>query len=395
MTRKELAARLGEYRSPDGDRLRAGERERALAVVNGARPGAAAAELEALAEALLQGDLSLSHFRTALSLVSAPPARRSAAGMQLRALLAFVAVAVILELFTCLQAYLPGAAKPPAAQAPAPMAPASDDRIIVNGKDGSILVKVPAGKFSMGSDGYDIDEKPAHAVTLPDYYIGRYEVTNGQYEQFVRQSSHRGEPFWRDYAGPGRERYPVVCVSWADAAAYCRWAGLRLPTEEEWEKAARGTDGRKLPWGNDWNVNRCSNWAITDGKLIAVRLDFKSGHGPLPVGMIPEGASPYGALDMAGNVWEWCDGWYRPYPGNSYRSPFFNKKYRVVRGGSWDHDGTDCLRCANRLRLDPDRSNTTGFRVCRDADRSLAGRLGGAAAEEKAAHLLVAHPRGH
>lgn len=245
----------------------------------------------------------------------------------------------------------------------------------VNGRDGTVLLLVPGGPFIKGSDGGDEDERPSHTVVIPDFYIGRCEVTNAQFGRFVTESRYTPQGFWEDYAGAGKERNPVVGITYQDALAYCRWAQVRLPTESEWEKASRGSDGRKWPWGNAWDKNRCNNGLMERPDLQKFRTVVRGGIGPMPVGMFPEGASPCGALDMAGNVWEWCSDLYAPYPGSAYKVKENEKGFRVIRGGSWDNDPPDCLRGCNRLRFMPDRSFVIGFRVARDAPKSTAVRL--------------------
>jgi len=204
-----------------------------------------------------------------------------------------------------------------------------------NPKDGSVLVRVPAGAFLMGSQDGDSDaldeEKPAHEVDLDEYWIGKCEVTNEQFERFVAETGYRttaevegSAVSWRTMKEQWGPQVPVVCVSWFDARAYCEWAGGRLPTEAEWEKAVRGTDGRKYPWGNNWDASLA--WC-----------EQTSGGRPHPVGELVAGASPYGCLDMAGNAWEWCSDWSAEYPSSSVRNPTGPGEgaYRVYRGGSW------------------------------------------------------------
>ena len=228
------------------------------------------------------------------------------------------------------------------------------------GQDGAEMILIPAGEFIMGSpegEG-DNNEQPQHTVFLDAFYIDKYEVTNAQYKQFMDATGHKAPEYWDDekYNQPNQ---PVVGVTWHDAVAYAKWAGKRLPTEAEWEKAARGVDGRKYPWGNEWNSSKCnSNVGGDEYKYTA------------PVGSFPDGASPYGVMDMAGNVWEWCADW---YDRNYYsRSPQQNPKgpdsgsRRVLRGGSWGYD-TDYLRCASRSGSAPaDRSRNGGFRCAQD-----------------------------
>jgi formylglycine-generating enzyme required for sulfatase activity len=238
------------------------------------------------------------------------------------------------------------------------------------------MVYVPAGEFTMGSDEYD--DAQVHTVYLDAFYIDRTEVTNAQYRKCVEvggcprepTSCDSGEPTYEDGS---KADYPVVCVSWEDANAYCRWAGKRLPTEAKWEKAARGTDGRTYPWGNDFD---CHKGNFDDEEEIN---DYVVPGGPncdgyvrtAPVGSYPAGASLYGALDMAGNVWEWVADWYGEY--YYIQSPYRNppgpslETARVLRGGSW-YDGSDSVRSAIRHAAGPgDRLNSVGFRCARDS----------------------------
>lgn len=220
------------------------------------------------------------------------------------------------------------------------------------------MVHVPAGEFLMGDD--------KHRQTIASAYsIARNEVTVAQFDAFVQAKGYKTEAekegwayawagrnllvvqgaSWRKPGFPQGRDHPVVCVSANDADAWCTWAGLRLPSEEEWEKAARGTSGNVYPWGNDWDGSKCNHGTFA-------WCDESDGYKHTsPVGAFPQGASPYGALDMAGNVWEWT----RAVDGSD----------RVVRGGSWYGDAGGC-RAADRGRGGPsNRVASLGFRPAR------------------------------
>ena len=210
------------------------------------------------------------------------------------------------------------------------------------------MVYIPAGEFTMGSNIGDKDESPQHKVYVASFYIDRFEVTNAQYAKFKKGYKYNTEKVdetvnkeeWMD------DDKPVVNISWEDAVAYCEWAGKRLPTEAEWEKAARGTDSRKYPWGNIHDMS----FAEPDGivKTAAWRA----------------GKSPYGAYWMAGGAWEWTADWYEPYEGNDVGSPAYDKKYKVIRGASRFADPS-MQRCAHRYYLDPNMKQSgypVGFR---------------------------------
>lgn len=203
------------------------------------------------------------------------------------------------------------------------------------------MIAVPAGDFIRGTDEVDeahfaeeqgivkpwfVDEGPAQKVFLPLYYIDQTEVTNAQYAEFIRSTRRTPPGHWENgqYA-KGSDRFPVVMVSWQDAQDYCHWKGGRLPTEAEWEKAARGPDGRRYPWGDEFDLKK----ANVGGQSQDLT----------PAGNYPEGKSPYGALDMIGNVWEWTADWYHPYPGSKYQSKEYGKQLKVIRGNSWSAIG--------------------------------------------------------
>jgi len=240
----------------------------------------------------------------------------------------------------------------------------------ITGRDGAQMRLIPAGEFQMDSDDYD-DEKPVHTVYLDAFYIDKYEVTNAQYKEFMESTGHKAPLYWDDsnYNSPGQ---PVVGVTWEDANAYAKWAGKLLPTEAEWEKAARGgLVGKKYVWGDDWPPpEKAGNFADESAKKVFTGWSIIEGYDDgyayaAPVGSFsPNG---HGLYDMAGNVWEWCVDW---YDGEYYkRSPERNPtgpdsgSTRVLRGGSWYYDGPDYLRVANRNNNDPtNTNNNVGFR---------------------------------
>jgi len=221
------------------------------------------------------------------------------------------------------------------------------------------LVYIPAGDFIMGSDGEvaDEDEKPAHLVRLSAFWIDQTEVTNDMYTRCVSAGACTSLAHSRpDIAS--HPNYPVQGVAWFQAAVYCSWAGRRLPTEAEWEKSARGQDGRTYPWGEAKPNDDLANF----GHLNADVVD---------VGSFPEGASPYGVLDMAGNVYEWVSDWYvEDYYGIS---PTANPQgpasgvQRILRGGNWSSN-PDNLKSPNRFWAFPGRNDFDGFRCAMDAD---------------------------
>lgn len=225
--------------------------------------------------------------------------------------------------------------------------------------DGMVLV--PGGPFRMGSDEFDL-EGPPRTVVLPAFWIDRYPVTGAAYLAFVRATGHAEPPDWPSGRPvPGREDHPVERVSWHDAVAYAAWAGKRLPSEAEWEKAARGTDGRRFPWGDTFSEDRCIAW---DHAMV---LDVTT----VPVASHPSGASPYGVEQLAGNVEEWVQDELRPYPGSVHDSPSAAGGLRVVRGGSWFYT-QEHTRCAYRRGLRPEFTGWTqaggpGFRCAMDA----------------------------
>lgn len=244
-----------------------------------------------------------------------------------------------------------------------------DSSVIVKEKDGAQMVLIPAGEFVMGSKEWFNDEQPSRKVYLDNFYIDKYEVTNAQYKKFITETGHRipinhTDPrydLWKKDGSfpPEIAQKPVVNVSWEDAVAYAKWAGKRLPTEAEWEKAARGTDQRRYPWGNNDPDAKCANFARPwEGEKTFV-----------DVTSMKEGASPYGVFHMAGNVSEWVDDLYDHdfYKTGLSKNPkaSYGGSYRVIRGGSW-MDPDFYLRCTNRdFDMPGDRHGSIGFRCVR------------------------------
>ena len=236
--------------------------------------------------------------------------------------------------------------------------------LVVNAKDGSVLVRVPAGEFEMG-DGQDTN-CPKHRVRLDEYWIGVYCVTNRQYGRFVTETKHRA-PDVSDYSGApaiwqngqcpaAKLDHPVVCVSWDDAVAYGKWSGLVLPSEAQWEKAARGPKGLIYPWGSGWEESRCRNDKNKGTEQTASAWGY------------PAGASGTGTYQQGGNVYEWCADWYEEkyYAQSPTENPPGPQAgaSRVYRGGCWWLVDASNFRGAFRLWDDPSLRRR-GFRLVR------------------------------
>ncbi|NIQ00807.1 MAG: SUMF1/EgtB/PvdO family nonheme iron enzyme [Nitrospinaceae bacterium] len=247
------------------------------------------------------------------------------------------------------------------------------------------MVLVPSGYFLMGTDEVDTDnhavslglakpwfadESPQRRLYLPDFYIDRYEVTNQQYYIFTQATDHRPPKLWRGRKYPeGWDHLPVTGVTFFDAAAYAEWAGKRLPSEQEWEKAARGSQDFHYPWGVGFDFSKAN--------LSRTPIPRKE-HGLKSVGSFPQGASPYGAEDMIGNAWEWVWDYYEPYPGNTWDAKQYLGKRLVVRGMSYlgighfpkkEYKKVMALmaRVSYRQKMSPVRSAIdVGFRCAKD-----------------------------
>jgi formylglycine-generating enzyme required for sulfatase activity len=260
---------------------------------------------------------------------------------------------------------------PPAEEGSVPSAsePVADEEPISDE-----MVTIPAGPFVRGTVSGGFDEQPQRTIELPTFSIDRFEVTNHQYQQFVLATGHRkAGPPSRYAKSIGKMRgtnQPAVYVSWEDANEYCRWKGKRLPTEAEWEKAMRGTDGRLWPWGNQEKPNG-ANWArVQDGHDVSAR-----------VGSFSADTSPYGVMDGAGNVMEWVgdwyqEGYYKESPDKDPPGPEFGT-FRVLRGGGYTTTGGD-VRITSRSKMVPDfRDETIGFRC------AISGTFAGSGARGK------------
>jgi len=223
------------------------------------------------------------------------------------------------------------------------------------------MVYVPKGEFIMGSNDHGADERPEHIVYLDSYFIDRYPVTNAQFAAFVEESGHRPEGRWHQYFTPETKDFPVRDVTSNDAQAYAAYYSKSLPTEAQWERAARGTAGQKYPWGNKWSAK--ASYVALHGKK-----PYKK---PAPVGSAKKGASPCGVCDMAGFIWEWCQDWYAEdyYASSPITNPQGPERgsVRVVRGGGWYGNLADHSRCAKRGHARAGRRRHYGIRCVRNA----------------------------
>lgn len=222
------------------------------------------------------------------------------------------------------------------------------------------MALVPAGEFLMGSTAGDPDELPAHKVYVNAFFIDKHQLSVAQYARFLEDTQHEVPPDWSIMNRPQHRNRPVANVDWAEAEAYCKWAGKRLPTEAEWEKAARGTDGRTYPWGNQPPTSL----------LVNAGKETWGNHAVVtPGGSFEEGKSPYGVYDMAGNVWEWVSDWYDQdyYKTGPRHNPTGSPtgEYKVIRGGSWGSAPKDLRSSERETHLPTFRGFGTGFRCAK------------------------------
>jgi formylglycine-generating enzyme required for sulfatase activity len=223
------------------------------------------------------------------------------------------------------------------------------------------MLLITEGEFTMGTDqsealGPNIprsnnDARPRHLVDLPAFFMDKTEVTNAQYKEYCDATKYPAPPKWKGGSFPaGEDDFPVTHVTVYEAAAFAVWAGKRLPTEAEWEKAARGTDAREFPWGSGWENSR-----VVTNRSRADR-----------VGTHPSGASPYGVLDMSGNVYEWTASWYDAYPDAPIRFPEFGEQMKVIRGGGFDGYESIYRTFYRSVAFPGSRSEWIGFRCVKD-----------------------------
>jgi formylglycine-generating enzyme required for sulfatase activity len=239
------------------------------------------------------------------------------------------------------------------------------ETVIVWPADGKDMLFIPGGAFVMGSDDGNPSHQPEHQVQVADFYLDRWPVTNAEYKKFVDATDHPVPNYdvsWCDTEGynwdpktrmvpEGKADHPVVLVTWQDAMAYAAWAHKRLPTEAEWERAARGLEGRRYPWGEEFQAGCCNCKEAGLGTTS-------------PVGSFsPDGDTPEGLVDMLGNVWEWTNSLFWPYPydANDGRESREASGFRVLRGASWRNDA-NVVHCLSRLDGDFQFFSNVGFR---------------------------------
>jgi formylglycine-generating enzyme required for sulfatase activity len=224
------------------------------------------------------------------------------------------------------------------------------------------MVLIPAGEFILGTNDESADKDgfahPEQKMDLPAFWIDKWEVTNMEFLEFAAKTGYSGEGAkegrnWRTFVSVERAKYPVVYITWNDATAYCKAAGKRLPTEFEWEKAARGTEGARYPWGDKWETGRSNTYEAGNAQ-------------PVAIGKYEGDVSPFGVHDMLGNVREWTDSWFKPYKGNNRKNENYGESYRVVRGLTYQFYGARS-GIHTRAGYLPGSLFDFGFRCAKDA----------------------------
>ncbi len=279
----------------------------------------------------------------------------------------------VVDATSTLGALVSGATTPVSSEVPS----STPMPLVTNEKNSQGMILIPAGEFIMGSDDGDLNEKPSHVVYLDSYYIDKTEVTNAAYILCVREGICQ-QPFSlssrtrSQYYGDGQfDNYPVINVDWGMAKAFCEWREARLPTEAEWEKAARGENGFVYPWGDAFSCHKGNfdDEEKIDGYFVPGGPNCDGFEDIAPVGSFPSGASSYGVLDMAGNVWEWVNSLSSPYPYNKDdgRESSNSSNMRSMKGGAFTANDY-YSRSSNRRQDTPIASNdNTGFRCALSA----------------------------
>lgn len=216
------------------------------------------------------------------------------------------------------------------------------------------MVYIPEGEALIGSNDGDVCEQPVHRQTLKAFYIGKFEVTNNEYAEFVKAAGYHPPVNWSGGAiPPGLENHPVTLVTFEDAEAYCQWKGARLPTEAEWERAARGAKNWVYPFGDTFDPNLANTWEAGRG-------------GTSPAGSYYQGASPFGAEDMCGNVYEWVADFFEPYPNSKTYLEDYDKHLRILKGGSWNFNSYYARISHRFARSGGEKGRSYGFRIARN-----------------------------
>lgn len=242
--------------------------------------------------------------------------------------------------------------------------------IKINPIDNAKMIYIPSGEFTMGALPDDEEalenEKPAREVYLDGYFIYNYEVTYRQFKRFLEETGYEPIGNWNRFNKPEFLDHPVMNVTFVDAQAYCQWAGVSLPTEAQWEKAARGIDGRKYPWGNHWDSNLCNNIETDNPDYLSKMNPILGERGSMPAGSVTGDVSPYGVMDMAGNINEWCLDLYSStyYKEGETRNPQGPSEgtERSIRGGSWSLPSRRCRVTARWSGSITSRLDDYGFR---------------------------------